>query len=61
MLFSSDSWYAVASAIVAARAGSPRSTAIAAISAAFSACSGSSSTGAAADLGRALARRDERA
>ena len=39
-----DSWYAVASAIVAARAGIPRCTATAAMSAAFSACSGSGST-----------------
>ena len=39
-----DSWYAVASAMLAARAGMPRCTAIAAISAAFSDCSGSRST-----------------
>ena len=39
MLYSFDSWYAVASAIVAARAGMPRWTETAVISAAFSACS----------------------
>src|SRR5215218_2874776 len=40
----SDSWYAAASAIVAARAGSPRRTEIAAMSAALPDCSRSSST-----------------
>src|SRR6478609_7709884 len=44
MWHSVDSWYAVASAMLAARAGMPRSTATAVMSAAFSACSRSTST-----------------
>ena len=53
MLRSPDSCIAVASAIVTARSGSPREDATAAIVAAFAACSGDSSYGLGAALGRA--------
>ena len=59
MLSRSDSWYAVASAMLAARAGSPRWTETAAMRAAFSACSRLRSTTQAVDLGGAAGGGEE--
>ena len=59
-LSSFDSWYAVARAIVAARAGRPRWTAMAVIRAAFSACSTLSFTLGAVDDADALLAGEQR-